>query len=54
MKYKFEDIIYNITEKKKPTDEDRLNYIGLEHLDSDNLFIRRWEQKGPPMGRKLL
>ncbi len=52
MKYKFEDIIYNITEKKKPTDEDRLNYIGLEHLDSDNLFIRRWGAERTPDGEK--
>ena len=54
MKYKFEDIIYNITEKKKPTDEDRLNYIGLEHLDSDNLFIRRWGAERTPDGEKIV
>ena len=54
MKYKFEDIIYNITEKKKPTDEDRLNYIGLEHLDSNNLFIRRWGAERAPDGEKIV
>lgn len=54
MKYKFEDIIYNITEKKKPTDEDRVNYIGLEHLDSDNFFIRRWGAERTPDGEKIV
>lgn len=54
MKYKFEDIIYNITEKKKPTDEDRLNYIGLEHLDSGNLFVTRWGADRTPEGEKIV
>lgn len=54
MKYKFGDIIYNITEKRKPTEEDRLNYIGLEHLDSGNLFVTRWGSERTPEGEKIV
>ena len=54
MKYKFGDIIYNITEKRKPTEEDRLNYIGLEHLDSGSLFVTRWGADRTPEGEKIV
>lgn len=54
MRYKFGDIIYNITEKRKPTEEDRLNYIGLEHLDSCNLFVTRWGAERTPEGEKIV
>ncbi len=54
MKYKFEDIIYNITEKKKPTEEDKYNYIGLEHLESGNLFISKWGSDTAPEGEKIV
>ena len=54
MKYKFGDIIYNITEKKKPTEEDRLNYIGLEHLNSGCLFVTRWGADKAPEGEKIV
>lgn len=54
MKYKFGDIIYNITEKRKPTEEDRLNYIGLEHLDSGSLFVTRWGAERTPEGEKIV
>ena len=54
MKYKFGDIIYNITEKRKPTEDDRLNYIGLEHLDSGNLFVTRWGADHTPEGEKII
>ena len=54
MKYKFGDIIYNITEKKKPTEDDRLNYIGLEHLDSGSLFVTRWGAERTPEGEKIV
>lgn len=33
-KYRFEQIAINSTEKKKPVEEDRFTYLGLEHLDS--------------------
>lgn len=54
MRYKFGDIIYNITEKRKPTEEDRFNYIGLEHLDSCNLFVTRWGAERTPEGEKIV
>ena len=54
MKYKFGDIIYNITEKKKPTEDDRRNYIGLEHLDSGSLFVTRWGAERTPEGEKIV
>ena len=54
MRYKFGDIIYNITEKRKPTEEDRLNYIGLEHLDSCNLFVTRWGAERTPEVEKIV
>ena len=54
MKYKFEDIIFNITEKKKPVEEDKYNYIGLEHLESGNLFISKWGSDTAPEGEKIV
>lgn len=54
MKYKFEDIIFNITEKKKPVEEDKYYYIGLEHLESGNLFISKWGSDTAPEGEKIV
>ena len=54
MKYKFEDLIFNITEKKKPVEEDKYNYIGLEHLESGNLFISKWGSDTAPEGEKIV
>ena len=36
-KYRFDRIAINSTEKKKPVNEDRFTYLGLEHLDSGSL-----------------
>ena len=33
-KYRFDEIAINSTQKKKPTEEDKVCYIGLEHIDS--------------------
>ena len=54
MQYKFEDIAINSTAKKKPTEEDKDTYIGLEHLDSDCLYVTRWGADAAPTGEKLL
>lgn len=54
MQYKFEDIAINSTAKKKPTEEDKDTYIGLEHLDSDCLYVTRWGTDAAPTGEKLL
>ena len=53
-KYKFDDIAFNSTEKKKPTEEDKYTYIGLEHLDSGTLTVSRWGAEVTPIGEKLV
>lgn len=52
--YKFDQIVINITEKKKPVEEDKYTYIGLEHLDSQNLKVSRWGSDIAPKGEKLV
>ena len=54
MKYNFEDIIHNVTAKKKPTEEDKYSYIALEHIDSENLNITRWGADVAPSGEKIV
>ena len=41
-KYRFDQIAINSTEKKKPVEEDRFTYLGLEHLDSGSLKVTRF------------
>lgn len=53
-KYRFEDIAYNITEKKKPVEEDKYTYIGLEHLDPQSLEVTRFGSEVAPIGEKLI
>jgi type I restriction enzyme S subunit len=53
-KYRFEQIAINSTEKKKPTEEDRFTYLGLEHLDSGSLKVTRWGSDVAPIGEKLI
>ena len=53
-KYRFEEIVFNSTEKKKPTEEDKYTYLGLEHLDSDNLLVMRYGSDVAPIGEKLI
>lgn len=53
-KYRFEQIAFNSTEKKKPTEEDRLTYLGLEHLDSGCLTVTRFGSEVAPIGEKLV
>lgn len=52
--YKFEDIVFNSTEKKKPVEEDKYTYLGLEHLDSDSIYVTRFGADVAPKGEKLL
>ncbi len=54
MKYRFDQIAFNSTKKKKPTEEDKDVYIGLEHLDSGCLTVTRWGADAAPTGEKLL
>jgi type I restriction enzyme S subunit len=53
-RYKFDQIAFNSTDKKKPVDEDKEHYIGLEHLDSGSLKVTRWGSEIAPKGEKLL
>jgi len=53
-KYKFDQIAFNSTEKKKPTEDDKYTYIGLEHLDSGCLEVTRYGSDVAPIGEKLV
>ena len=53
-KFRFDEIAINSIEKKKPVEEDRLTYIGLEHLDSDSLKVTRYGADVAPVGEKLI
>lgn len=53
-KYKFSEIAINSTAKKKPVEEDKYTYIGLEHLDSGTLTVSRWGADIAPIGEKLI
>ena len=52
--YRFEQIAINSTEKKKPCEEDRFTYLGLEHLDSECLTVSRFGSDVAPIGEKLV
>jgi type I restriction enzyme S subunit len=52
--YKFEDIAFNSTEKKKPVEEDKYTYLGLEHLDPDSIYVTRFGADVAPKGEKLV
>lgn len=54
MKYKFGDIAINSTAKKKPEENDKFHYIGLEHLDPGNLIVQRYGADTAPIGEKLI
>lgn len=53
-KYRFDQIAINSTEKKKPVEEDRFTYLGLEHLDSGTLKVTRFGSEVAPIGEKLV
>ena len=52
--YKFDQIAYNITDKKIPEPGDEKTYIGLEHLDSGSLKVTRWGNEVELKGQKLV
>ena len=53
-KYRFYQIAINSNEKKKPVEEDRFTYLGLEHLDSGSLKVTRFGSEVAPIGEKLV
>jgi len=52
-RYKFDEIAINIKDSKMPEPSDKETYIGLEHIDSDSIFISRWGNKAELIGKKL-
>ena len=44
-KYRFDQIAINSTAKKRPVEEDRFTYLGLEHLDSGSLKLLGMDPK---------
>ena len=53
VKWKFSDLVENIVEKVTPKDSGLDHYIGLEHLDSGSLKIRRFGETASLIGDKL-
>lgn len=51
--HKFGDIAFNISERVEPSDTDAQIYVGLEHLDSDNIHITRYGKPSDVKGTKL-
>lgn len=53
-RYKFDQIAINSTEKKKPVEEDKYNYLGLDHLEPGNLRVSKFGTDVAPIGEKLI
>lgn len=53
-RYVFEDIAINSTTKKKPVEEDKYTYLGLENLDPETLKVTRFGNEVAPIGEKLI
>lgn len=51
--WKFDQIAENVAERAEPTPDDSTLYIGLEHMDSGSLRIRRWGSQTDLIGTKL-
>jgi len=51
---RFDQIAANIREPGQPTPEDSSTYIGLEHMDSGSLHVRRWGSQADLKGQKLI
>jgi len=50
---RFGDIADSINERVEPSDEAEAIYVGLEHLDSQDLHIHRWGKGSDVIGTKL-
>ena len=53
VKWKFSDLAENIVEKVVPKNSDLQHYIGLEHLESESLKIRRFGDSSMLKGDKI-
>ncbi|MEH6536652.1 MAG: restriction endonuclease subunit S [Psychroserpens sp.] len=52
-KWKFSDLVDNIVEKVKPQESGLEHYIGLKHLDSGSLHVKRFGETESLIGDKL-
>ena len=52
IKFKFSDLVENITEKVSPKNSNLEHYIGLKHLDSGSLEINRFGETSDLKGEK--
>jgi type I restriction enzyme M protein len=52
-RFPFGEIADCIRETGQPTPEDSANYIGLEHMDTGSLHVRRWGSEADLKGQKL-
>ena len=53
-RFRFEELVNNVTEKGMPAPGDEKWYIGLEHLDSGSLSVTRWGGDVELTGQKLV
>ncbi|MBT4076421.1 MAG: restriction endonuclease subunit S [Gammaproteobacteria bacterium] len=51
--YRFDEIVQNISERVDPNNTDLKVYVGLEHLDSESLHIKRFGTPDDVNGQKL-
>lgn len=51
--HRFDQMAENINERVLPADAEGLPYVGLEHLDSESLKIRRWGSPDEVEAQKL-
>jgi len=52
-KLRFDQIAENIRDTVRPSPRDSATYVGLEHMDSGSLHIRRWGSEADLKGQKL-
>ncbi|WP_162303824.1 restriction endonuclease subunit S [Paracnuella aquatica] len=51
--FRFDQIALNISERVEPQKTDLDMYVGLEHLDSESIYIKRWGTPSDVEGTKL-
>ncbi|MHB9011340.1 MAG: restriction endonuclease subunit S [Ignavibacteriaceae bacterium] len=53
IEHRFDEIAFSISERVEPTNTDLEIYVGLEHLDSESIHIRRFGKRSDVKGTKL-
>ncbi len=51
--WRFDQIAQIITERVEPTPEDSSMYVGLDHMDTESLLVRRWGSQADLVGTKF-